>query len=119
MKKDYEMAGKKATVNGQTFYSNEYYSFDGLSYGFVFKDEKAFRENPDEICYIPEHAFDDAEEVIINGETFYAVEGYTRNALEQLIEGEIDEDGDPIDIEYFFQKLEWAYPETYLLEMAA
>lgn len=119
MEDNYEIAGKKATLNGQVFYQNEYYSFDGLSYGYVFKDEKAFRENPKEVCYIPEHAFDDAEEVIIEGETYYAVDGYTRESLEELIKGEIDEEGEPIDIGYFFNRLEWAYPETYLNEMIA
>lgn len=111
------MVGKKIVLNGQTFFQNEYYSFDGLSYGYVFKDEKAFKENSKEVCYIPEHAFDDAEEVIIDGETYYAVDGYTRESLEELIKGEVDEEGEPIDIEDFFNHLEWAYPETALSEM--
>lgn len=119
MEKYYEIAGKKATQDGQAFYQNEYYSFDGLSYGYIFKDEKAFKENPKEVCYIPEHAFDDAEEVIIDGETYYAVDGYTRESLEELIKGEVDEEGEPIEIEDFFNILEWAYPETYINEMVA
>lgn len=119
MKRGYrQMAGKKITINGETFYSQEYFSFDGLSYGMIFKDERAFYENPDEVCYIPEHAFDDAEEIVVNDETFYAVDGYTRENLEELIKNEVDEDGEPIDIEYFFNRLVWACPETYLEEMA-
>lgn len=112
-----QFAGKKVTIGEDTFYSNEYYSFDGLSYGYVYKNEQAFYENPDEVCYIPEYAFSDAEKIEHNGETYYLVNGYTRKDLEALIDGEVDEDNEPINIEYFFQKLEWAYPETYLNEM--
>lgn len=120
MEREYHaLAGKKITIDGETYYTNEYYSHDGMSYGYVYKDEKAFKENPKEVCYIPEHGFDDAEEIEINGETYYRVNGYTREDLEALVEGEIDEDGDAIDVEYFFDKLEWAFPETYLYEMAA
>ena len=119
MEKEYrQMVGKKITINGETFYSQEYFSYDGLSYGYIFKDERAFYENPEEVCYIPEHAFDDAEEIVVNGEMFYAVNGYTREDLEELIKNRVDEEGEPIDIEYFFDKLVWAYPETYLEEMA-
>lgn len=119
MKREYQqMAGKKVTINGDTFYSKDYFSFDGLSYGYIFKDERSFYDYPEMVCYVPEHAFDDAKEIVVNGETFYAVNGYTREDLEELIKDEIDEDGEPIDIEYFFNRLEWAYPETYLEEMA-
>ena len=117
MDKDYShMAGKHIVIDGVNYFSNEYFG-DGLSNGYVYKNEQAFYENPDEVCYIPEYAFEDAEKIEHNGETYYLVNGYTRKSLEALIEGEVDEDNEPINIEYFFQKLEWAYPETYLNEM--
>ncbi len=110
------MAGKKITIDGDIYYSNAYF-FNGAEYGGIFKDEKAFKEDPKAVCYIPEHAFDDAEGIEVDGETYYDVTGYTREDLENLIEGETDEEGDPIDIEHFFYNLLWAYPETYLSEI--
>lgn len=113
----HEFAGKKVTVNGETFYSQEYYSFDGMEYGYVYKNEQAFYENPDEVCYIPEYEFNDAYWIDVNGERYYVVNGYTRKDLEKLVKDKVDEDDEPINVEYFFQRLNWAYPETYLNEM--
>lgn len=113
-----QFAGKKIIVNGDTFYQQGYYSLDGMEYGYIYKNEQAFCENPDEICYIPEHEFDDADWIDVDGERYYCVNGYTRKDLEELVKDEVDEDGDPIDVEYFFECLQWAFPETYLNEMA-
>ena len=111
------MIGKKIAFKGETLYSPGYYD-DGLAFGTVFKDEDAFKKRPDDVCYIPEHAFDDMEAVMkVGDDDFYRVDGYTRKDLELLIQDEVDWDGDPIDIEYFFFSLIWCYPETRLIEM--
>jgi len=109
------MIGKKIIHNGET-----YYSPDILVDGYIYKDEDAFKNRPNEVCYIPEYSFNDVEPININGEDFYladALDTFTRNDLEKLLQGETDEYGDAIDIESFFSSLEWAYPETYLLEL--
>lgn len=121
MAKDYRTYGERRVIDGEVYYSQGECS-DGMEYGWAFKDEGAFAEQPDEICYIPEHAFDDVEPLKIDGTDFYpadAVGGYTRRQLEELVKDEVDNDGDEIDVEYFFQSLFWCFPETRLLEMAA
>ncbi len=118
---DYKTIGKKLELKGRTLYAPDFYN-DGLTFGTIFKDEKAFREDKNAVCYIPEHAFDDAETVMVDGEKYYDAEGYTRADLEAMIVDDNgnptyqDEDGDKLDIEYFFSILCWAYPETYLNE---
>ena len=122
---DYTIIGEKKIVDGRTLYSKGYYS-DGLSFGQIFKDEKAFREDRDAVCYIPEYGFDsEAKPIIIDGVEYYDeddVSGYTRTDLEELLTDENDnpayedEDGGKLDIESFFQTLKWAFPETYLYE---
>lgn len=117
----YVMIGEKAVLDGKTLFAPDYHS-DGSNFGTIFKDEKAFREDRDAICYIPEHAFDDVEPITVNGKEFYDVDGYTRADLEALItdeEGALlyeDEEGAKLDIDHFFSILLWAYPETYLNE---
>lgn len=113
---DFLMVGKKAVFEGQTVYQQGYFD-DGFTYGYVYKSEKAFKENPDEVCYIPENAFIDAEEVEINGEKFAVVDGYTRKDLEEMVEGETDEEGDEITAEILFDMLIWCCPETRLSEL--
>ena len=122
MGRELQQAGRCIVKDGCTYFTNEYFSIDGCGYGYVYKNEKAFKEDPKAVCYIPEYGFTDAEPVKIDGEGFYPAEQvscYTREMLEQMIEGRVDEDGDAINLDYFFWKLEWAYPETYLTEMAA
>ena len=121
MAQEYLQVGKKITIEGENYYSADY-NGDCCSNGFIYKSEKAFKENPDEVCYIPEHAFVEASKdfpddiLCIDGEKYLPVGGYTRKDLEALIEGEVDCDGDPL--EAFFNELLWAYPETYLNEIA-
>lgn len=119
----YQQTGRCIVKDGRTYFTNEYLSIDGCGYGYVYKDEKAFKEDPKAVCYIPEHAFDDVEPVTVDGVECYPAEAldlYSREMLERMIEGETDCDTEgPISIDYFFWKLEWAYPETYLTEMAA
>jgi len=111
------IVGKKIVIDGETLYSPEYHD-DGLTYGYVFKDYDAFQNSPDDVCYIPEHAFDDETPIVSSeGNDYYRVDGYTRKDLERLIAHEIDEDEEPIDIDYFFGSLMWCYPETRLAEM--
>lgn len=123
MERELQQAGRCIVKDGRTYYTNEYLSIDGLGYGYVYKSEKAFKEDKKAVCYIPEHAFDDVEPTVIDGEDCFPAEAldmYSREMLERMIEGQTDCDTEePIDIEYFFQKLEWAYPSTYLMEMAA
>lgn len=119
MAKDYQTYGEKRIINGEVYYSQGRCS-DGMEYGWVYKNERAFAEQPDEVCYIPEYAFEGVESVMVDATDFYpadVVGGYTRRQLEELVEGEVDEDGDKIDVEYFFQSLFWCFPETKLNEM--
>lgn len=45
MDKDYShMAGKHIVIDGVNYFSNEYFG-DGLSNGYVYKNEQAFCEN--------------------------------------------------------------------------
>lgn len=114
--------GLKSEFNGTTLYSPEYYD-DGLSFGRVYKNYKAFYENPDEVCYVPESEFEDNPDVHeIDGRLFYEVQGYTRNDLELLSkpyddEPYIDEDGNTIDAEAIFDGVWWQSPETYFNEI--
>ena len=114
---DYEVIGKCLTRGAEVLFQPGYIDI-GVSYGVVYKNWRAFKESPDEVCYIPEYAFQDADyEVEVDGEKFYAVSGYTRHDLEELLKDEVDGEGELIDIEYFFDELIWAFPETYLIEM--
>lgn len=123
MERELQQAGRCIVKDGRTYFTNEYLSIDGLGYGYVYKNEQAFKEDPKAVCYIPEYGFADAEEVEIDGQRCYPadeVDAYTREDLEALVGENVDEDtGEIINIDYFFWKLEWAYPETYLMEMAA
>lgn len=123
MERELQQAGKCIVKDGKTYYTNEYFSIDGCGYGYVYKSEKAFKEDPKAVCYIPEYGFGDEEPVMIDGEQCFSAEqvsAYTREMLEALVGEHKDCDTDePINLEYFFWKLEWAFPETYLLEMAA
>ena len=127
MEHSYLKVGKKITIDGQDYYSRDYYD-SGLSFGTFFKDEQAFNEDPDAVCYIPEYGFDnelgtgddEPETKTIDGEKFYPIDlisGYTRKDLEALVEGEVDCEGEPIEVEWFFNELTWMCPETRLYEI--
>ena len=119
MANDYQTYGDRRMIDGVAHYSQGYRS-DGLNYGNVYWNEQAFMGQPDEVCYIPEHAFDDVEPVRVDGKEYYSAEevgGYTRCDLEELVSGETDEDGDAISVEDFFRSLFWCYPETRLMEL--
>lgn len=110
------MIGKKKMIDGILWFSPEYYS-DGCSFGTIFKDDDAFKNNPSDVCYIPESSFIDAPSIETEGETYYLVDGYSRTDLENLIGDNKDEDGNEIDVADFFCELTWACPETYLNEI--
>ena len=103
MERELQQAGRCIVKDGRTYFTNEYLSIDGLGYGYVYKSEKAFKEDPKAVCYIPEHAFDDVEPVEIDGEQCYPAEAldmYSREMLERMIEDETDFDTDePIDLD--------------------
>ena len=121
---EYNNAGSKIALNGVNYYSQESCS-NGCDYGFVYKNEQAFHDDPDEVCYIPEHAFDDVIPIDVDGVDYYCEElldCYTRRDLERMLlddDGKpfLDEDGDPIDVESFFHSLFWCYPSTRLNEI--
>lgn len=126
MEREYLQVGKKITIDGENWYSRDYYN-DGCCGGCFYKNEKAFKENPDEVCYIPEYGFsnehwtgdDEPTTKKIDGETFYRnIEGYTRRDLEKLVDGHVDCEGEPIEVEWFFDELLWMHPETRLDEIA-
>ena len=97
------------------------YEPDSCGEGFVYKDEDAFLNHPDEICYIAEHAFDDiegdymtVEEAKTEGETHKTIVEQCRDAWgeEYMLTDE--------QLEYFakdvFGIAEWACIDTYLTE---
>ena len=65
--------------------------------GFVFKDEAAFLNHPDDICYIPE----------------LSDTCYTQNTLVELC------CGDRSLATQMFYALDWQHPETFVSEMIA
>ena len=124
--KTYQNIGEKITIDGVNYYSQGE-SDDGLEYGYVYKNEQAFYENPDEVCYIPEYAFSGEKECFVEicGKLFVAedeLDCYTRNELENMLRDDdgkpyLDEDLEPIEVERFFLNLHWCYPETRLNEL--
>ena len=97
------------------------YEPDNCGEGFVYKDEDAFLNHPDEICYIAEHAFDDIEGDYMTVEKAKTQGETHKTIVEQCIDmwGEdymlTDEQA-----EYFatdvFGLAEWACIQTYLVE---
>lgn len=107
------------------------YEGDYNGEGFVYKDEDAFLNHPDELCYIPEHAFPENDEE----EDFETTPEYTYVPVEKALEiGEthktiveqcVDAWGEDYmltdeQVEYFakdvFGLAEWACIATYLTE---
>lgn len=99
--------------------------------GFAFKDDKAFDNDFDAICYVPEAGLDELDEYKSEGKDFTDKElverytGYSRNSLRQLIL-EYMQQYDPqftledvveseIDV-IVFQFCDWQCPGTFLDE---
>ena len=120
MRKYYE------TTVGQKIYENTMligFQAAASDQGFIFKDEKAFSDNPDEICYIPEHAWDDVEDERGTMPVELAKTlGETRNTIRQQVKDAWGDDYMLTDeqVEYFasdiFQLADWACIATYLAE---
>lgn len=97
------------------------YECDSCGEGFVYKDEDAFLNHPDEICYISEHSFDDIEGDYMTVEEAKSKAETHKTIVEQCMDmwGEdymlTDEQA-----EYFakdvFGLAEWAGIQTYLME---
>lgn len=97
------------------------YEGDYNGEGFVYKDEDAFLNHPDEICYIAEHAFDDIEGDYMTVEEA-KTEGETHKTIVEQCMDMWGEDYMLTDeqAEYFakdvFGLAEWACIATYLTE---
>ena len=97
------------------------YEPDNCGEGFVYKDEDAFLNHPDEICYIAEHAFDDIEGDYMTVEEA-KTEGETHKTIVEQCMDMWGEDYMLTDeqAEYFatdvFGLAEWACIQTYLTE---
>ncbi len=114
------MIGNKITRDGKTYYSQDY-----TGEGFIFKDEQAFENNTDDVCYIPEYGFADLDPAFtIDGEDYYEVKKdncYTRKDLEDLYnewvknnENWLNEEQRNYPLDFLFGELDWMFPETYL-----
>jgi len=120
MRKYYE------TTVGQKIYENTNligFQASASDEGFIFKDKKAFNDDPDAICYIPEHAWDDVEDEhgIMPVELAKTL-GETRNTIRQQVKDAWGEDymltDEQIDYltEDVFYLADWACIATYLAE---
>lgn len=104
--------------------------YEGNNYGegFIYKDTEAFENNPDEICYIPEQAFNENFEMDDQDFSgFIPVErakefGDTHKTIVEEVRNMWGEDYMLTDeqVEYYakdvFNLAEWACISTYLLE---
>ena len=99
--------------------------------GFVFKDDKAFDNDFDAICYVPEAGLDELDEYKSEGKDFTDKElverytGYSRNSLRQIILGFMQQYDPQFTLEdvveseidvVVFQFCDWQCPETFLNE---
>lgn len=111
---------QECTVGCRCWHEDEpskvWYEQGASAQGFVFKDEEAFRNKEDKVCYIPEHddyweRFEkDQEGVIEETEGGEITCGYTyKNFLDIC-------DGIPRLAELIFNEVDWQYPETLLNE---
>ena len=118
-------AGWKMETNDETYYFGEYGRFGCYcNEGVVYKDENAF-ETGEGVCYIPEYDFDNVDENTttlfefyakkavaseLEGNSYVATYGFTREDLEDLCRGT------GYDAEDFFHHLDWMHPETLMDE---
>ena len=118
-------AGWKMATDEKTIYFGEYGRFGCYcNDGVVYKDEEAFKTG-NGVCYINEFGFDnddensgplfefDMKEAVaseLEGNSYTATEGYTREDLIRLCDGneELAED--------LFDHLDWMSPETLMDE---
>ena len=108
-------AGFKVYDDNGTFLG---YMPDFCGEGIVFKDDEAFRNSPDEVCYIPELAFEGDFMAVQDAKT----SGETHNTIVEQVMDVFGEDYMLTEeqAEYFaknvFNLAEWACISTYLAE---
>lgn len=118
-------AGWKMETGDDTYYFGEYGKFGCYcNDGVVYKDKEAF-ESGKGVCYINEYGFENshenarelfefaAKEYIaseLEGNSYVATEGWTRNDLELLCKGT------GYSAEELFDHLDWMSPETLIDE---
>ena len=118
-------AGWKMVTEDETFYFGEYGQFGCYcNDGVVYKDEEAFKTG-NGVCYINEYGFENenensttlfefrAKESVaseVENNTYIAMQGYTRQDLINLCDGNEDMAQD------LFDHLDWMNPETLMDE---
>lgn len=109
-------AGWKLVTPDETYYFGEYGQFGCYcNDGVVYKDDKAF-ETGEGVCYIPEFGFENnnpfefsAKALIakeIEGNTYVAIQGYTRQDFIELC------DGNEGLAKELYEHVDWQHPET-------
>lgn len=114
-------AGWKMVTDDETYYFGEYGKFGCYcNEGVVYKDRQAF-ETGNGVCYINEYGFENddensgllfefnAKEAVaseLEGNSYVAISGYTRQDLIALC------DGNEVMAEDLFDHLDWMAPET-------
>lgn len=118
-------AGWKLITDDETYYFGEFGRFGCYcNDGVVYKDEEAF-ETGVGVCYINEFGFENEDEndgplfefsakasvaSELEGNSYVAIQGYTRADLEALCEGT------NFDVVDLFDHLDWMAPETLIDE---
>ena len=118
-------AGWKMETDNEIIYFGEYGRFGCYcNDGVIYKDEQAF-ESGNGVCYINEYGFDNedensgllfefaAKEAVasgLEGNSYIATNGYTREDLINLC------DGDEGMAKELFDHLDWMSPETLISE---
>lgn len=118
-------AGWKMETDDETYYFGEYGKFGCFgNNGVVYKDQHAF-ETGEGVCYINEYGFENSDENAsklfefyakesvasdLEGNSYVAIQGYTREDLEGLC------DGTNFSAEELFDHLDWMSPETLVDE---
>ena len=118
---EYEIIGEKRFVEGKM-----YYAPGETDNGFCYKNEQAFKENPDDVCYIPEAYFEGIEPAFTEGDKFSRdfkeffseddIDTINRREIEEDCEGYVDCEDEAIDPELLFQELDWMCPSTLINE---
>lgn len=114
MKKLFEDADNIGSV--KWIEGKPYFLFDSSSEGFIFKDYKAYEDDWDASCFVPEYAAEDAA-VTIGGVEYECggdkehCDWYSHNDLLELCYGNHQL------CDYLFGELDWTYPSTFLDEM--
>ena len=100
------------------------YKKDYSNEGFIYKDYDAFKNNPDEICYMSEYCCEETEsqEGIISLDDAKK-EGETRQTIREKVikyfaqyDEELTEEEIQDHTEDVFDLAEWAFINTYLIE---